>query len=234
MKHYGFKLVIAPVLVSCALAVFAQTAPPPSQVDALQEKLQQMQQANARNEEQLHTYQWIEATTLTTDGKSLPPRQSMCRYAVDGTILKTPLRPQEAQSGRRGGPLRTLIAGDKKKSIQEDMEQVRALTQLYLPFNKAKFKDALESGKVALNHDSPDGNIVVLSDYAKPGDQLRLTLNRTHDADRSGFSKDLLRQTQGRNDHDRSLRNSAWRHVVPGAQLDRGSFEETDDLNRKF
>jgi hypothetical protein len=180
MKNYRLDFVVASTFILCALATSAQTPPPSPEPGMLQRKMQQMQQAMAANEQQLHTYQWIEATTVTTDGKALPPKQSICRYASDGTVLKTPLGSQEAQSGgQRGGPLRHLIADDKKKKITEDIEETRALSQLYLPFNQARFKEALHSGKVGVEHDGPDGDTIVLSDYAKPSDQLRLTLNKT-------------------------------------------------------
>jgi hypothetical protein len=140
-----------------------------------------MQQATAKNELLLHTYQWIEATTLTIDRTPRPPKRSICRYAADGALLKTPLDPQEAgMSGQiHGGPIKKHIAEEKKEKIQNEVEQIHALTQLYLPFNPAKLKDVLRTGKVDLEHDAVHGDSVILNDHAKPGDQLRLSLNRT-------------------------------------------------------
>jgi hypothetical protein len=40
-----------------------------------------------------------------------------------------------------------------------------------------KFKEALLTGKIALEHDGGNRSTIVLNDYAMQGDQLRLTLN---------------------------------------------------------
>jgi hypothetical protein len=182
MKNYDWKSSIASMFISCALVAGAQTAPP-QEPDALQQKIQQLQQARARNEQQLHAYQWIAATTLTWDGKALPPKQTICRYSADGTVLKTPLGPQEAQSGgnrgRMGGPIRAMIASDKKKKIKADVEEVHSLSQLYFPLDPVKFKSALHSNKAVLEQNAANADTIVLSDYAKTGDQVRLTLDRT-------------------------------------------------------
>jgi hypothetical protein len=145
----------------------------------LQQKLEQMQQATAWNEQQLHTYQWIEATTLTIDGTSAPPKQSICRYSADGTLLKTPLGPpgQQGMPGRRGGAIKKHIAKEKEEKIQGEVKQIHALTQLYLPFNQAKFREVLGTGKVDLEHDGANGDAIILYNYRKAGDQLRLTLD---------------------------------------------------------
>jgi hypothetical protein len=179
MKKYGLILVTATALASCALTAVAQT---PAQPDMLQQqilqKIQEMQQATARNEQQLHTYQWIESTTLTIDGKSMPAKQSICRYTADGTLLKTPLGSQEQQQ-MPGGPLMKHIVEKKKEKIQEEVEQIQAVMQIYLPVNKAKLKEVLRAGTIDLERDGNNVNTVVLNNYAKHGDQMRLTLNRS-------------------------------------------------------
>ncbi len=179
--QFNLRLVVASGFFWCALAASGQTPPPAPQPDMLQQKIQQIEQMTAKNEQQLHTYQWIEATTLTIDGTPRPPKRSICRYAADGTMLKTPLGPQEAgMSGQmRGGPIRKHIAEEKKEKIQDEVKQIHALTQLYLPLNPVKFKEVLSTGKVNLEHDGANGDSVIFNDDAKPGDQLRLTLNRT-------------------------------------------------------
>jgi hypothetical protein len=139
--------------------------------------MQQMQQGAARNEQQLRTYQWIESTTLTINGRSMPAQQSICVYAVDGTVFKTPLEVQQVPS-KLHGPKKHIVE-KKKEQIQADVEEIQAIMQLYLPFNQMKFKEALLTGKIALEHDGTNRNTIVLNDYAKLGDQLRLTLNST-------------------------------------------------------
>src|SRR5258708_39477691 len=96
-RYIGWALI--PVLLSCTAL-----AQPPQEPGALQQKFQEMQQATAMNEQQLHGYQWIETTTLTIDGKPRSPQQSLCRYGPDGTVHKTPLQPQEAPQVSGGAP----------------------------------------------------------------------------------------------------------------------------------
>ena len=144
-----------------------------------------MQEAMATNKQRLHNYQWIETTTLTVEGKPRPPRQSICRYTPDGTLQKTALGQQEAPAGTqgaalplRGGLIKKLMAKKKKEEYQDNLKQIHALTELYMPFDRAKFKEALAADQVNLEHDGTNDDTVVINNYAKKGDQLRLTLNQ--------------------------------------------------------
>jgi hypothetical protein len=160
-----------------ALAVVAQTSPP--QGESLQQKVQQMQTAMAANEQQLHSYQWVESTTLTVKARSIPTKRSLCRYAADGTVVKTALGASaQHEPGPRGGPFKH-IAEAKKEKIQNEVEQIQSLVQTYLPFNPEKIKEVLRAGKVFFEHDGTNSDAVILADYAKPGDQLRISLNQT-------------------------------------------------------
>src|SRR5260370_8581670 len=94
---------IACVIVTSLLACTALTQGK-QEPETLQQTIQKMQQAAARNEQQLHTYQWIETTTTTIDGKSRPPNQSICRYAPDGTLHRPPFHPQETPKVTHGPP----------------------------------------------------------------------------------------------------------------------------------
>jgi len=176
MKKCDFRCLMPTIFASCMLAASAQL---PAIPDMLQQRLGQMQQAAAWNEQQLHTYQWIEATTLTVDGNSAPPKQSICRYSADGTLLKTPLGAQEQQgmSEKHGGAIKRHLVKEKEEKIQGEVEKIQALSQLYLPFNPGKFREVLATGKVDLEHDGANGDAIILDNYGKPGDQLKLTLD---------------------------------------------------------
>ena len=168
---FAFKFVL------CSIAVVAQTSPP--QDESLQQKVQQMQMAMARNEQQLHSYQWVESTTLTVKARSMPRKQSLCKYGADGTVVKTALETSvQREPGPRGGPFKH-IAEAKKEKIQDQVEQIQSLVQTYLPFNPDKITAVLRSGKLFVEHDGTNGDAVILADYAKPGDQLRISLNQT-------------------------------------------------------
>jgi len=110
----------------------------------LEQRLQIMEQASARSQQQLHSYQWIEATTLTIDGKAKEPKQSLCSYSADGHLIKKPMggsgEPQIS-----GSPLKKHIIKKKLEEFHEEMAQVGGLTALYLPLNNGRLKDALHS-----------------------------------------------------------------------------------------
>jgi len=168
-RHIAWALI--PVFLS-----FAALAQSPQQLGALQQKLQEIQQATAMNEQQLRGYQWIETTTLTIEGKPRPPQQSLCRYGPDGTVHKTPMQAQQAPQVS-GGPLRKHIAEKKIEEFQEEVAQIHALTAMYLPLSHAKLGQALHVNRVDLERDGANGSAIIVNDYAKPGDQLRISLN---------------------------------------------------------
>src|SRR5215470_3486887 len=72
----------------------------------LQQKIEALHQRSAENEQRLRTYQWIETTTVSVNGRSQPPRQSICRYTPYGTLSKTPSGPQTKPPRLSGGPLK--------------------------------------------------------------------------------------------------------------------------------
>jgi len=142
----------------------------------LEQRLQTMQQASARSQQQLHSYQWIEATTLTINGKAMEPKQSLCSYSADGHLIKKPMGGS-AEPQITGSPLKKHIIKKKIEEIQDEMAEVTGLTAQYLPLNNGRLKDALHSRRVDYEHEQATGFTVIINDYAKPGDQLRLTLN---------------------------------------------------------
>jgi hypothetical protein len=147
------------------------------QPEGLQKKMQQMQEAAAQNERQLHMYQWMESVTLTINGSQKPPKQSMVRFGQDGSLLKTPLGPPPQPPQARGGPLRKMIMEKKIEEFEQETAEIRALTAQYLPMNNQAFQQALHTRRIDFEHNGPDGNAIVIHDYAKPGDELRIAIN---------------------------------------------------------
>lgn len=178
MTYHKFTSRMGALFVPFLLAAscLAQVAPPP---DGFQRQIQQMQEEAARNEQQLRAYQWIESTTMTINGSSRPARQSICRYAPNGTLSKTPLGPPAQPPKAGGGPLRHMIAEKKIEEFQKETEEIHALTAMYLPLDHAHFQEALHTRRVDFEHNGLAGNAIVIHDYAKPGDEVRLVLNST-------------------------------------------------------
>ncbi|MDE1155491.1 MAG: hypothetical protein PW735_07135 [Acidobacteriaceae bacterium] len=147
-----------------------------SDSSGMQQRMAQLQQAAAHNEAQLHTYQWIESTTITLNGKSRPPRQSACSFGADGKMIKVPMT-EDVPPEVSGGPLKRHMMEKKIAEAREEMQQIQQTTALYLPLDHAALHNAMSSKPLSLEHNGPGGDAVIIHDYAKPGDQIRVNLD---------------------------------------------------------
>jgi hypothetical protein len=151
----------------------AQTSAPAS--GELQQRLAQVKQSTAENQQKLHQYQWTETTQLTLKGEPKPPRQSLCRYGPDGKVQKTPVdaAPQQAPSG---GRLKQKVIAKKKEEAKDYGEQIKTLLALYVPPNPQNMQQAFQSGKASLSKGAGTADLV-FKDYALPGDQMTLSFS---------------------------------------------------------
>ncbi len=174
------KSTLVPLLLSGAaltLMACAAWSQGPMAPEPLQQKIQALQKASAENEQQLHTYQWLETTTVSVNGSPKPPRQSICRYTPYGTVSKTPLGPQSEPPRPSGGPLKRHVMEQKIQEVQEDIAQVHRLVATYLPLNREALLEAFQTHRVDFEHGGDQGNSIVIHDFAKQGDTLSFDLN---------------------------------------------------------
>jgi hypothetical protein len=68
---------------------------------------------------------------------------------------------------------------------------------MYLPPNKEKLRQAVAASRLTFEKDDAGGNAIVIHDYAKAGDELRLVLNTSTLQIQHIFRENLLRQAQG-------------------------------------
>jgi len=97
------------------------------------------------------------------------------RYAADGQMLRTPIASAPPPMPT-GGPLRRHIMENKMEEAKTEVEEVGNLVHAYLPPNPEQLQSAIRTGHTAIEHD-PSGTALVLYNYAKPGDQMRLVLD---------------------------------------------------------
>jgi hypothetical protein len=161
------RLTIAAVLVLAGTAVSAQNP-------ELQQKLEQVKQTAALNQQALHQYQWTETTQLTLKGDPKPASQKLCMYGPDGQIQKTPIGPPPEQPS--GGRMKQRIIAKKKGEMMDYMEDVKGVLAMYVPPDPQKMQQAFGAGKVSLN---PVGGMlnIIFTDYAQPGDRMTLTFD---------------------------------------------------------
>lgn len=149
----------------------------PAVPDVLQQKMQALHKASAENEQKLHEYQWIETTTVTINGRSKAPRQSICRYAPDGSIVRVPLGPQPMTPVPSGGPVMRHVMERKIEEAKETMAEVQGLTRTYLPLKPGALEKAFSTRRVEFVHSVSRENSIIINDYVKAGDKLILNLN---------------------------------------------------------
>ena len=174
------------MIVLC-LAACAPQARPQQEPEGLQQEVRQIREAMAGNQQKLHGYQWIETVTLVVDGTPRAPRRYLCSYGSDGKMQRTSLDQQRGQSEgqggamplRGGGLIRMAVAKRKKEKYRKETEQIRALLRLYIPLDPAELRAAAMAGRVVLDHNGMSKDTFVVDNYAKQGDQFRITVNRS-------------------------------------------------------
>jgi hypothetical protein len=105
--------------VTLALMLCATTTALAQDGKVLKQRFKQMGAATKKNQLLLRGYQWRESVLVTVDGDQAPPRQSLCRYAVDGTILKTPVGPAGDDSATHDGPLPRHMTAKKEEEVAD-------------------------------------------------------------------------------------------------------------------
>ena len=139
----------------------------------LQQKLADVKQAAAENQQRLRQYQWTETTQLTLKGDPKPATQQLCQYGPDGRVQKTPIGTPPPPSG---GRMKQKIVAKKKAEMQDYMEDVKAVLGMYVPPDPQRMQAALQAGNVSFN---PAGGVlnVTFLNYAQPGDRMTLTFD---------------------------------------------------------
>jgi len=153
--------------VACSQTPAMPPAPPPA--------LQSIVQSAALNNQRLHAYRWVEAATISVGGRPQPPRQALCWYAADGTISRLAIGQTQAEPS--GGPLRQAIVKSKIAEVTAEIGAARELNARYLPIRPDELARALQAHRVQFQRDGVSDEQILIMDYEKPGDQLRLNLD---------------------------------------------------------
>jgi hypothetical protein len=157
-----------------AVVLLAAIGPAIGQNGDMQQKLAEVKQAAALNQQALHQYQWTETTQLTLKGDPKPASQKRCQYGPDGQVQKTPIGPPPEQPS--GGRLKQRVIAKKKGEMLDYMDDVKGVLAMYVPPDPQRMQAAFAAGKVSLN---PAGGMlnVIFTDYAQPGDRMTLTFD---------------------------------------------------------
>jgi hypothetical protein len=162
-------LLFATVLVATGVPAIGQASPD------LQQKLAAVKQSVAENQQRLRQYQWVESTQMTLNGDAKPASQSMCQYAPDGTVQKTPISPPPPPPS--GGRIKQRVIANKTDEMKQYMGGVKQMLGMYVPPDPQKMQQAFAAGKATLGSGGPGIANLVFTDYAQPGDKMTLSFN---------------------------------------------------------
>lgn len=154
--------------VLCGSFAFAQNPD-------LQQKLADVKQSTAENQQRLHQYQWVETQQLTLKGEPKPPKQFQCQYGPDDQVQKIPIGDQQQQQPS-GGRMKQRMIAKKTEEMKDYMGDVKGVIGMYVPPNPQKMQAAFQSGNASIAPANGAVNLV-FKNYAQPSDQMTLTFN---------------------------------------------------------
>jgi hypothetical protein len=155
-----------------ASAVSQETGPAKA---ALEQRLGEVKQSIAQNQARLRQYTWTETTEVSLKGEVKKREQNSCKYGPDGKVQKTPIgaAPPSEPSGRKG-KIKARVVEKKVDELKDYMDRVGSLLHRYIPPDAQSMQAAFQAGRATL---TPGAGVLAFSDYAKPGDEVKLTFD---------------------------------------------------------
>jgi hypothetical protein len=163
------------LFAGCLIPVLPARAQDVAQV--IQQKVGALKQSVASNQQALRRYSWIQKTQLSLKGDVKSTKIEQCRYGPDGNVQKTQLSEPPEQKKKRG--LRGKIVENKTEEMKDYMERAVSLIERYMPPSPDKMQAVVTAGKAALSQAGPDAIQLQFKDYAKSGDALTFTVDKT-------------------------------------------------------
>jgi hypothetical protein len=166
--------------ILCSVAVGSVLASPmTAQGTEMQQRVADLKEAMAKNNQELAQYTWNEQVTTSLKGEEKKQEHFQVRIGPDGEPQKTALDLPPAATDAGGGRLKKHIA--KKKEEYEDYGgQIKVLIQQYVPPDKDAIEQAYQKGNIALSPEAgtPGQYKLVISNYLKQGDKMSLVVDK--------------------------------------------------------
>ena len=169
MFTYRFLVTIA----ALALAAFAR----PADAQDLQQRLAAVKQSVAANQQALRSYTWLEKTELSLKGEVKATKVDSCRYGADGKVQKTPVVQPPPPEKKRG--LRGKVIANKTEEMKEELQATVALIQQYVPPDSGQVQVVMNAGTASIGQAGPDLLAFNFPGYAKKGDALTVTFDKS-------------------------------------------------------
>jgi hypothetical protein len=154
--------------------LFVYATPSLAQNASLAQKVQQVKQLMAANQQQLSHYTWQMQETISVRGDVKEQSVYQVQLGPDGrqvrTLIAQPVAP--SSGGRQRGIIHRV-----KEDFKTYAQQVGALAKSYSPLNPAKIQQLYARGAVAVKAaGSPGYSSILISNYLKQGDAVVLTV----------------------------------------------------------
>jgi hypothetical protein len=149
---------------------------------AMKQKLADLKQSVAANQEKLHGYQWTQTTQVTLKGETKKDSDDICHYGPDGKVVKTPVGPPAPEKQLPTKGLKGKIVQKKVGEMKDYTDRLKSLISHYAPPDKERIQAAIQAGKASVTLAGGMATIT-FTDYYKPGDKVIFAL--------SGSSKSL-------------------------------------------
>jgi hypothetical protein len=167
------RMTVGCILTGLVLAALVQ----PAGAQDLKERLAAVKQSIAANQQALRSYTWLEKTELSLKGEVKATKVDSCRYGPDGKVQKTPVVQPPPPEKKRG--LRGKIVANKTEEMKEELQATVALIQQYVPPDSGLIQVVMNAGTASVSQAGPDLLAFNFPGYAKKGDALTVTFDKS-------------------------------------------------------
>jgi hypothetical protein len=144
----------------------------------LQQKVAEIKQAMAKNQQSLAHYTWQQQETVSVNGEVKKQALYQVQLGPDGKPVKVDISQTQSSGGRRFG-----IKHRMTERYEQYGQQVAALAASYAQPDPGKLQQLYAQGNVSLKSGGLPGlDALVITNYVKKGDSVTLTFNRSQKA----------------------------------------------------
>jgi hypothetical protein len=148
------------------------------QAGDMQDNIAVIKKNLADSKESIKKYEWIETTTAFVDGEQKSVKQFQCYYDVTGKLTKI---ETGGSSAKEMPGLRGKIQDNKKKEMDEYVEQAIAKIKGYIPPQAEKLMQIYNAGKVTIQILVPGKQFKLgFPDYFQTGDILSVSVDKAN------------------------------------------------------
>src|SRR5262245_43296114 len=161
------------VFSAAAAIVLVAGSSPAQQGGVVLEKLQDVKESAAANQQALRQYRWTEMIQVAVNGEVRNNKTMACQYGADGKPACTPMGPPQQEQEAKG--IRGRIMEKKKEDMQDYMQQVKAVISMYVPPEATRMENAFRAGNASIVPMPGAGEAALnFKNYAQPGDTMSL------------------------------------------------------------